>query len=320
MYFLASDHALRGGFPSKVLRFIFAPIPFSKTKTDVSAVKEMLRRLKAGACVCLFAEGDRSAGGVTGPVSISTAKLAKTSGAALITFRLGGGYFTHPRWAKTIRKGKMTGGVISRFSPAELEHMTDEQILGIIERDIYENAYEQQKENPVHYRGKNIAEHIETAMYLCPGCKRIGTIRSGGDRFSCDCGLDAVYAETGFLEGRSLPFSTITEWDAWQAVELEEIVNNAGDSPICTDESQQLFEVRTAEKTLVGEGTMQIDRKALHCAGHTFPIERITRFAVADQMLLLFALKDGTAYEVRSAAPRSALIYKEIFNILTKCG
>jgi len=318
MYFLSSEHTLRGGFKSSILKFIFSPIPINKTRADVSAIKEMIRRLKAGANVCLFAEGDRSFSGTTGPVSMSTAKLAKASGAELITFRIEGGYFTSPRWAKKMRRGKMRGGVVNIYTAPELEAMTNEQVLGAIEKDIYENAYERQKISPDRYRGENLAEHIETALYLCPACRKIGTIRSEGNRFSCGCGLSGAYTETGLLEGEALPFTTITDWDGWQAEELEKIIDTTGAGAICADECQQLFEVRAAvEKTPAGEGTMQIDRETFRCAGKIFPLRQITRFAVVGQMTLLFALKDGAVYEVRSAAPRSALKYREIFRVLT---
>ncbi|MCL2342361.1 MAG: 1-acyl-sn-glycerol-3-phosphate acyltransferase, partial [Firmicutes bacterium] len=74
MYFVISEHALRKGLSSKLLRFVFDPIPINKMQTDASAIKEMLRRLKAGYSVCLFAEGNRSYTGVTGPVPPATAK------------------------------------------------------------------------------------------------------------------------------------------------------------------------------------------------------------------------------------------------------
>ena len=213
----------------------------------------------------------------------------------------------------------MSGGVVNRYTAAELKTMTAEQVLNVIERDIYENAYERQKGKLYRYKGDNLAENIETALYLCPGCNRIGTIKSKGNSLSCGCGLNAVYTETGLLVGEELPFSTITEWGAWQAEQLEKIVLNAGDEPICADEDQQLFEVRAAlEKKPAGKGAMRIDRKAFYCAGLTFPLRQITRFAIVGQMTLLFALKNGVTYEVHSIAPRSALKYREVFRILSR--
>ena len=196
--------------------------------------------------------------------------------------------------------------------------MTDKEVLKAIERDIYENAYAMQENDPVRYRGPDLAENIETALYLCPVCCGIGTIRSEGDSFFCGCGLRATYTEEGFLSGEALPFSTITEWDIWQTEQLEYIVKRAGDKTICCDENQQLYEVHAAAgKRLIGKGMMRIDSKAFYCAGVVFPLEQIVRFAIAGKMTLLFALKNGPTYEVRSAAARSALKYREIFRVLS---
>jgi len=318
IYYLSSEHALRAGFPSKILKLFFAPVAINKARPDVSAIKDMIRRLKAGANVCLFAEGDRSFNGVTAPIVLSTAKLAKTSGADLITFRLEGAYFVTPRWSKSKRKGRIKGMVVNTYTAEQLKSMSAEEVLGVIERDLYEDAYERQKKQLCHYSGKRLAESIETVLYLCPGCEKVGTIKSKDDRFYCECGLTGVYRDTGFLEGDSLPFTTIIDWDRWQREQLVRIVRTAGYEPICSDENQQLFEVQAAVgKRLVGEGAMHIGRAMFQCAGMHFTLDSIERFAVVGQMVLLFALKDGSSYEVRSSHPRSALKYREIFRVLS---
>ena len=323
MYFVASEHALREGFASKLLAFVFAPIPINKVQTDASALKEIIRRLKAGHNVGLFAEGNRSYNGVTGKMVLATAKLVKISGAALITYRLEGGYFTTPRWGKVMRRGRMEGRVTGRYTAEEIKEMPVERVLELIEQGIHEDAYERQKEKPVRYRGKDRAEHIETALYLCPLCKKIGTLRSKGNNFSCNCGLSAEYSETGMLEGEkgapALPFSTITEWDRWQSEELKRIVRGAGDTIICGDDKQQLFTVKSAlGKTIAGTGSISISRNEIQCAGLVIPLKEITKFAIVGKMTLLLMLRDGTQYEVRSTHPRSALKYTEILRILNE--
>ena len=319
MYFLSSEHSLRNSFRASLLKIFFDPIPINKSRTDVSAIKEMLRRVKAGANVCFFAEGDRSFSGTTQPITSSTAKLVKTSGADLITFRLEGGYLTSPRWSRNYRQGKMAGRVVNRYSGEELKTKTIGQINSLIEQDIYEDAYERQKEDPVRYRGKNLAESIETTLYLCPECEKFGSIRSENDRFYCSCGLEGTYSETGIISGELLPFSTVSEWDQWQTGKLEEIITAAGDETICSDEDQKLYTVQSVTgSTLVGRGPISIDRTAFHCAGIDFALDRITKIVVAGQMTLLFALKDGPSYEVHSDIPRSALKYREIFRVLSR--
>ena len=317
MYFLASEHAFRNGFPSKLMKALFGPIPINKTRADVASVKEIIRRVKAGASICFFAEGDRSFNGETSSPAISAAKLVRASGADLITFRLTGGYLTSPRWSKKFRKGRMTGSVVNRYTSDWIAGKTDEQLRSAIEQDIYENAYSRQEKEHVRYCGKDLAEHIETVLYLCPKCMKTGTIKSEGNIFSCGCGLHAAYTETGFLEG-DLPFTTIKQWDEWQSGQLGKIIDSAGEGPICADANQQLFEVKPAAgMTPAGEGPMSIDKDAFHCAGMSFPLESISRFAIAGKMTLLFSLKNGTTYEVRSPYPRSALKYREIFRQIT---
>ncbi|MCL1906230.1 MAG: 1-acyl-sn-glycerol-3-phosphate acyltransferase [Clostridiales bacterium] len=317
IYFLASEHAFRKNLLVRLIFRLCAVISINKTHSDSTAVKEMLRRLKAGYNVCLFAEGNRSYTGVTGYISPATAKLVKASGAQLITFRLEGGYLTTPRWAKGRRKGKMAGCVAGRYSAADLRAMTNEDVLSVIKRDIYENAYERQKDTPIPYRGKDLAEHIETVLYLCPSCQSIGTIHSRGDDFFCGCGLKATYTETGFLEGRGLPFSTIAAWNSWQVKRLADIVRDAGEEPICGDEAQRLFKVQpTRSGDFMGEGELRMTAREFSCAGFVFPLEQITRLTIVDQMTLVFSLKDGTHYEIRSVSPRNALKYTEIMRIL----
>ena len=146
-------------------------------------------------------------------------------------------------------------------------------------------------------------------------------MHSGGNRFFCGCGLNAAYTETGFLESLDpslpLPFPTITEWDIWQTEQLAFIVKTGSGEPFCRDENQQLFTIDPAAgHSPAGEGPMYINRTELHCADHDFPIREITNITIVGQMTLQFALKNGTHYEIRSAFPRNALKYREIFRIL----
>jgi 1-acyl-sn-glycerol-3-phosphate acyltransferase len=320
MYFVASEHALRKGFGSALLKRFMAPIPINKTQADARAIKDVIRRLRAGHSVCIFAEGNRSYNGVTGPIALSMAKLVKLSGAALMTYRLEGGYFTSPRWSTNMRRGRMRGSLVGNYSPAELKEMTPSQILKIMEQDIYENAYDRQEEKLIHYFGKRLAENIETALYQCPSCKKIGTIYSHGSRFYCECGLSGGYRTTGYLSGKDIPFTTVTQWCQWQEEQLPILIQEAEKNPgkiICRDENQKLYRVEVAKKSiLLGEGEMYMSTEDFFCAGISFPLHEIGEFAIVDQMTLLFSDKSGTEYEVRSDEPRSPLKYAELFRVL----
>jgi hypothetical protein len=109
------------GFASTLIRFFFSPVVFPKGGTDPRPLRDILDRLRNGKNVCLFAEGNRSFSGRTNRIAESTGKLARFSGAALITYRLRGGYFVASRWGRKMRKGPIWGESVGYYSPQELK-------------------------------------------------------------------------------------------------------------------------------------------------------------------------------------------------------
>ena len=240
MYYVAGENVMRMGFLSKLVTRYASVIQRVKGTTDAEAALQILRTLRKGRNVCMFAEGNRTFTGETLPIAPATAKLVKMARSTLITYRLTGGYLSTPRWSTHRRKGRMTGAPVGVYPPEELKKMSEAEIADLLARDLYENAYETQNKAPVAYKGKALAETLETALYLCPRCHRIDTLHSRGDRFSCDCGLTMTLDQFGFFQGEDLPFKTPLEWDRWQTGEMEKLAKGLGDEPAFFDENQTL--------------------------------------------------------------------------------
>ena len=301
VYYVSSEHLFRLGFVSRVIDYLFAPIPRRKASTGMDTVKACLRHLKAGHSVCLFAEGEQCWAGQNNPIFPATGKLVKSSGATLVTYRLEGAYLSLPRWGKGIRRGRVHGHPVGIYPPEQLQAMTPQQINDLITRDIREDAWERQRKDPVPYRGKNRAEGMERALFLCPRCRRIGTLQTRGNRLFCSCGLDLEYQETGFfLPDR--PFSEIAEWDVWQKDALCRgdftWENPAG--LLFSDSGVSLFRLEAEHREeLLGSGVLQQYENRLECAGFRFPMKDISGMAdvLADRLLLS---ANGEYYEIRS--------------------
>ncbi len=317
MYFVASEHIYRWGFISRLLFWCFAPIARAKGSTDARTVMEILSRIHAGYNVCVFAEGNRSFNGLTTEILPATGKLIKASGATLVTYKIQGGYLTSPRWSKTIRRGKMLGYPVGTYTAEQLRQMTPEEVNDVIRKDLSEDAYARQRENPVRYRGKRLAEYLETVLYLCPSCEKIGTLRSDDDRFFCDCGLEGRYSEYGELQGNAIPFKSITEWDIWQSEKLHTKCNNISDTYICTDVKQKLYRVQAASgRTLLTHDSLFMYRDRLVCGEYSFSISRISNMAIYGMMSMIFTTVDGGYYEIISDHPRSATKYLVLYQTL----
>jgi 1-acyl-sn-glycerol-3-phosphate acyltransferase len=307
--FVASEHVFRWGLTSRLLRALFAPISRLKGTTASATARAVLRRLHDGVSVAIFAEGDRSFNGLTGEILPSTGKLARVSGAALVTYRIEGGYFTSPRWAgKALRRGKMTGTVAHVYTPDELRAMTVEEINEAIRRDLAVDAYAVQRREMVPFRGRRLAEHLETVLCLCPRCGAIGTLHSADDVLRCDCGFSVRYNEYGFFEGADAPCDNLTDWDAAQTAELLARIPADG-GVIFSDTDMVLREIYPGHRSQeLGSGTLTLYADRLVCCGAVFPLRELTGF-------LLHGPQDvdlscgGRSYEISSDQVRCTRKY-----------
>lgn len=331
MYFVASEHILRMKI-APLMMFLASPITRRKSRTETSTALEIIRRLRAGCSVCVFIEGERSYGGQTEFIPDSAAHLAKTCGYPLVTYRLENGYLTEPRWASSIRKnGRMSGGVVGIYGAEELKAMSREQVLERIRQDLWLDAYEQQEKETLTYPGKNLAEHLETALFYCPRCRSLGRLTSRGDWFFCpDCGLKLRFNEQGYFEseqGDPPPFTTVRDWYNWQKQETVSLAQAhlGRHHLLARDEDQHLFAVdeENHSSRLLSQGTLSLYGDGLEFCGSEgdfelkLPLSQLKAISCHESKLLSFSVKDGSDktgfYEVDSPFPRSAHKYQLLF-------
>lgn len=315
IYHVASEHVFRHGFISKILRYFFDPISKMKGSSDSASVREVLRRLREGKRVMIFAEGNRSFDGRTCPIPDATGKLARLSGVPLVTFRMEGGYLTSPRWSNTMRRGWMRCGVVNIYSPEQLKSMTTAQVNAAIAADLAENAYDRQNEVHKQYKGKRLAEGIERALFFCPQCGSIDSMHSEGDYFSCSCGLRARYLPTGKLQG-TIPFTTIPQWEDWQKNELQKRITASTSNMIFSDENAVLSEITPDHETkTIATGSLTLSKDSLQCAGTSFPLSQISDMAVFAHCNIAFTAA-GNHYELRSPSWKCGRKYYLAWQIL----
>ncbi|MBO4235851.1 MAG: 1-acyl-sn-glycerol-3-phosphate acyltransferase [Firmicutes bacterium] len=233
--FVASEHVMRMPKYGKLIGKVMDIIPHRKAGGGTSSTRESLKRIKNGESIFIASEGEQTWDGKTKPVVKPTGKLIKKSGATLVTFRIDGGHLAMPRWADNARRGKVYAHHVNIYTPEELEEMTPEEVNAVINRDLAFDIWEWQREEEAASGTMNkyipakggLADGIERMLYICPTCKRLGTLRSSGDYVDCECGFKTRFTETGFPDPEE-PFETLAEWSDWQDDVLEEMLGVAG--------------------------------------------------------------------------------------------
>lgn len=323
MYFVASEHVYRKGWISKLLRWAFEPIAKIKGFSDTLTVMKIIRKLRNGYNVCLFAEGNRSFDGRNFPVFDATGKLAKICGASLVTYRIEGGYLTNPRWGFGIRRGKAYGQVVNVYSPKQLADMSVEEITKAVVSDINEDAYERQSIKAVAYKGKNRALGIECAYCVCPRCRTLGKITSKGNKVMCtQCGNESDFDVYGNFNP-DFGVKNTEEWEDLQEDYLKELATADRDeaTPFFTDSDLSLKTVDSDhnEKDL-GSGRMALYKNRFEFLPQSgkavsLLINDIPDMSVYSRNGFVFSDSAGTHYEIKPNQKKSPLNVRKYISI-----
>ncbi len=313
MYFVASDHISRWKRAYPFIEFAFAPILRKKGMNAAHAIIDILRKLKKGANVCMFAEGVRTWDGVTGPIAETTGQLVKRAGCGLVTYKIIGGYFLSPGWSNGTRRGYARGDIVNVYTKEQIGKMSPEEINEAIRLDLYEDAYARQLESPRRYRGKRLAEKLENLLFICPECGAHETISSDGNRAGCSaCGMTVTIDEYGMLEG--IEYKTVRELAAWQEKQVHE-------ATLCGDcdkmDIAKLFLIGDDEGECVATGTAYLGPHEFSIEDVHIPLEDIDDMAIHGRRTVAFSSKKSY-YELKPGDGVNALKFVLLYRYYRK--
>lgn len=293
MYFVASEHIARWKHAFKFIKFGFDPILRYKGALASSMVVEMLRHVRKGRNVCMFAEGVRSWDGTPSPIAYATAKLIRTAGCGLVTYKITGGYFVSPMWATTLRRGPLHGEPVNVYTKEQLEAMSVDEIYEAICNDLSDDAYDRQLAAPKKYRGKALAKGLESLLFICPHCGAHDTLTTLDDAVHCkQCGHAFTYDAYGMLHG--------TVGDTVKALSLRQkaqIADDVANGAAYRAVSATLATVNKHEETPLTEGPVTMSPAGFACGDVCIPLEDIAELAMHGRYAIVFSAKK-TYYEL----------------------
>ncbi len=215
VYYIANEDLFNIPFWSKVLNYLVAPIPKQKSMRDTTTIRTSLKVIKEGGNIGVAPEGNRNYSGTLNHIDMAIVKFAKLLKVPVVLYTISGAFGVNPRFAVDIRKGKQFGKVAKIISVEEVKAMSNEELLDL----IYQVLDVDDSTLGLDYKGKNLAEHLESVFYVCPVCNDFHTIYSKVNEIGChNCDFKAEYTTKLLFETNDerFKFKNIKEYYRFQ--------------------------------------------------------------------------------------------------------
>ena len=317
--YVVSDAAFRKKLMGWALGLV-GSIPKTKAISDLGTIKNIMAIREKGGVVGIFPEGQSPWDGHSLPIVYATAKLVRFLKIPVVIAHKKGAYFSMPRWAKSKRKGEVVISFELGFTKDELKKSSVDDIYQKLTKFFDHDEYALQKRDMVPFTGKDRAEYLEIALFVCPECRKIGVMESRDDTFFCkNCGYSVIYNEYCFFERENGKphHETIRDWNLWQIEYLTGYLSQRDrentDEPILRDPD---IDLHTGYKTnpleFRGNGRLSLfsDRLMFETgdsdSSFTFPIPEIMGANVHEDEKLEFYHND-TLFRIDSENKRLSM-------------
>lgn len=317
-YYVMSDDLASIPFVSRVLQFLVHPIPYKKSSTDFSILKNCKKVASEGGSIAIAAEGNRTFSGKTEYIKSSTAKMVRFLKLPLVFIHIEGGFGVHPRFADKPRKGKCRGYVYQVYEYEDYKEMSIDELNQLIQRNLY---VDESKNNQM-YKSKRSAEYLERVIYRCPSCGITHFISHRNTLTCTTCHTSWIYNEYSRFEGieKSVPFETLNDWYEYQkeSVYQMQVLNCEVNQSLFEDViSLYAYIPRKKKQLLMKDVQIEVypnQWKITDSNGNKriFFLDDIVSAGVFGRNKISFFTKDE-AYQIKSDVHFNAIKYVQLF-------
>ncbi len=268
-------------------------IPKRKFTSDVTAVRQIIRTAESGGIIGIFPEGMRSWDGRSVPITSGTFKLIHMLKVPVVTAHIMGSYLSGPRWADTRRRGRVEVRLTTVIDAQAIRSLSLKEVTARISASLFHDEASWEARKHIPFRGKALAEGFERLLYLCPECRRIGTIVTHQRRICCSaCSAEYELDLYGSIRSHrgNLPADNAASLNAWQYERFKEYIASHTGETLLRDECAHLSCIADPDGVTgeVSVGTLNLTRSALIIQNLCFRLSDITGVALNFKSGLMF--------------------------------
>ena len=238
-------------------------IPKQQFQTTVRDMKRIKAVVDHGEGVVIYPAGLMSEDGLSTPIPAATYKFLKWLDADVYMARTSGTYFVMPKWSEKKRAGRTYLDVYKLFSREELKALDLDAVKQRAEEALLFDAYREQEEYLVKYKGGSDIRGLENVLYQCPHCAAEFSVEVREENRLCctACGYEQQSDEYGFLHrcgsvGDEVRY--VSDWSRWIYRQLQEKILSGELKNLQSKTAIHMIDYDKKKFLEVGQGTLTL--------------------------------------------------------------
>ncbi len=257
--------------PVKKMMDRIGVIPKQQFQTSLKDIHAMKAVIDEGKILVIYPAGLMCEDGLSTPVPEATCRFIQWLHADVYMAKTYGTYFCTPKWSKKRRRGRTYLDIYKLFSKEELSTLPPEELHSRLDEALLFDAYREQEELKVRYKGGDNVEGLENVLYVCPNCGQEFTMTTKGSTISCtSCGFTEECDEYGFLHKKSdtgAEIRYVSDWSRKIYLDLKERIERGEEITLTSATKFMTVDDEKNKFVESGEGTLTYREGHLYLSG-----------------------------------------------------
>ena len=276
-------------------------IPKQQFQTSLKDIKKMKQVIEDGKILVIYPAGLMCEDGLSTPIPVATYRFLQWMHADVYVAKTQGAYFVHPKWAKKKRPGRTYLDIYKLVSAEDIGNIPAEEFAAMCEKALLFDAYSEQEELRIRYKGGDNLEGLENVLYMCPHCGKEFSVKTEGNRIFCtECGFAQEADEYGFMKKTSevgKEYRHVSDWNKEIMAACEKELAGNEDFEMSIDADIHMIDFGEKRFKPVGSGTVRLTPKHIYLEG-TVKGERIEK-VMATASFPSLPFKPGKYFELQ---------------------
>ncbi len=241
-------------------------IPKQQFQTTAGDMKKMKAVIESGEILVIYPAGLMCEDGLSTPIPAATYKFLKWLNTDIYVAKTSGTYFSMPKWAKGLRKGKTYLDIYKLFSKGEVNSLEVSEIKEKAEKALLFDAYREQEKFMVRYKNGANIEGLQNVLYMCPNCfsEYSINIKDKNTIYCQKCGFTHSSDEFAFLHkvgdiGNEIRY--VSDWSRLIYSNLKEKIQGNTENTLSASTDIFMIDKEKHKFFKVGAGNITLDSK-----------------------------------------------------------